>query len=295
MPNLYLEVHRENGYDVLRENCADLVIGPEGLKTCMWTSLLCVVAWPVSPGLGLYTMIQRNYLRLIYGGLKGRRDTGPVLCSSDGGDMCCSCVCWPYALRQHETFLAAQAEEGLLRFPWEQEYLHAHRRGGPSVDSQVCYILGAPQAGKTLLFERLLGSASGLEVQPVNKIRVGARPYKTTGDSVVFMEFWDVPSLCVDLVMPQSNHAALLVFDSNSERSFDEMTELATAVGERCHNCVVVATKEGVGGDRIGARAVLYSKAQYWAATKGWQFYGLDVTDNPSVSKLGRLAQAMFQ
>ena len=284
------QVHREEGYSAVSKNCGGRVVGNEGMKTCLWTGFLCVLGWPVSPGLGVFAMLQRNYLNIIYGGLKGNRDPNSVVCSSAGLDMCCACVCWPWALRQHQRFLREQEEEGLLRFPWEQEYLEHHKRP-PTVNTQVCYLVGPPESGKSLLFERLLGAAGGTEREALNKIRVGARPVGSNATDVHFLEYWDVPAVCLDLINPRRDHIFIFTFDSNSEESFDNMVELSAIAQDS--RAVVVGTKEDVEGGHIGGKAVLYSKVQHWADTRGWDFMGMSTLDNSSVTRLARFIQNM--
>jgi hypothetical protein len=260
-------------------------LGKEGLKTCMGTGCLCMVPYPISPGIGIFVASQRHYMNTVYSSLSGRQPNN-LLCSLSCVDLCCACMLWPVAVRQHAAFLETKEREGLLRYPWESEY-STMRRNAPGVETTICFLLGAKETGKSTIFERLLGAAQGLEKASLPKIRVGARPMKTTESDVHFIELWDVPVVCRELITPSDHHIAVLLFNSNDKSSFEALIEMEDLV-RSLKLVVVVATHHDLDTGGFGEKARLYSRAAEWTSQRGWLFLQVDVMNNTHIAMLKR-------
>jgi len=260
-------------------------IGWQGLWSCSCSACLCLAGWPVAPGLGCYVCLQRRYIELVYDGtVKSFCDSSTCI------EGCFACITWPCVLRQNYDYLEAKEKEGLLRYDWEVEYLSFHAKR-PKIQTQICYVMGPPRVGKTLLFQRLLASAFGSENVSLPKIRVGSRSVSTVGNTVKTLEVWDVPFVCQDLVRMERNHVTLLLFDCTVEQSLVDLMDLARASNIDCNNVIVVGMKEDVEEAResIGNKALLFGRASEWAQSHGYQLMGVAAFDNASIANLFRV------
>lgn len=160
-------IHREEYEKNTPEwECAKMMrcyLGPYGFASCLKTAFFCVIGWPLSPLLVLYTCNQRDVFRRGYDLTnnslnKHVNENGPVgweqhseltlQCFSWNSPISASCCCfspncyrytcfslcfeydlflscclWPFAVQEHVVYINKRRELGLLPFPWEYDLL----------------------------------------------------------------------------------------------------------------------------------------------------------------------------
>ena len=224
-------------------------MGDIGLNTCAITSMFCILGWPFSPLLALYTCKQRDNLQKLH------KSRNPCFASKENpstwdhikefNSVCCL---WPCAIIEQEYHMKHLNAIGLLPFHWEYDLIHTSIPNPPISDCYTAMIIGSNHCGKSTLFQKLLHtSIPALQNQiertiPDEKLRIGIRNTKVSKDKISFIEIWDIPTnniiqLPINFIhhtcehvlyntIPLEKTLIFLSFDVSSLTSWNELLHL---------------------------------------------------------------------
>lgn len=197
-----------------------------GCCTCLGTSCLCTLCWPLSPALGSYMCCQRSMLHNIYG---VDSITSKKWCGVTFNNL--KAFAWPSALMQHNEFLMNKKKDNLLHYKWATEALTTKdsKQQIPKRKDKLIMIVGSESCGKTETLMKLSGSRIP---SSSHDMQVGLKPVHVSAERITFLEFWDVP----ERYLPATGHlirhvsCIMLLFDATEELSFLVMKRIYSAV-----------------------------------------------------------------
>ena len=304
--------------------CNNYNLGFQGYSTCIITGMLNIAGGgPCSPFLGCYTCLQRLYIRTIYRDYIHNYNDN--ICPSSSLCYCFNkilntnsqsiftsntiesslsslCCIYPLTIMQHYHYLNNKNKDGLLRYPWESQHLNMLLKPPCQIKTNLIYIIGPTMVGKSTLFQKLLLSPHGTEKESLRKIRVGVRSVAVTNDSVVFLELWDVPPSCLELLRPENNSSnnsnnntkdkelqfGLFIFDSTDKKSFKELCLMVSSTLPNLDGGILVGTHDDIedGIEGFGSKAILFAEANDFAIKHNLHVMTVNSFDNIDVQRL---------
>ena len=236
------------------KGCISNEMGARGCRTCVYTSFMCGLCWPVSPLLGCYVHHMDTSLKARYGYFVPQ-DTWYTWFSG----ICC----WQSTVVNHLTSLRhgipyidliqstvtdAGDMDAVASFP--PVYLHqVHSPFMSNSDTAdtAAVIIGADGVGKTELLMKLCCTRIENYDTPsfaADEVRVGIRkiPYRwasckggrdkqlaaDVASASAFMEIWDIPkvqlSALQSIIAPVTH--ALLVYDTNRADTLQDLQDI---------------------------------------------------------------------
>ena len=224
-------------------------MGHQGCNICALTSVLCLLGWPFSPLLGIYTCIQRDNLQKLH------KSRNPAFASKDVSTIFDSfkekssvCCLWPCAILEQEYHMRHLDSIGLLPFHWEYDLIHTSIPSPPISECYTIMILGSNNCGKSTLFQKMLHTSipelhNQIENRlPDQKLRIGIRNTIVSKEQISFVEVWDIPmNDIINLPINFANHTCkhvlyntilldktivFLTFDVFSMQSWNELLQM---------------------------------------------------------------------
>lgn len=325
--------------------CNNYNLGIQGYGTCILTGILNIFGGgPCSPFLGCYTCLQRLYIRTIYRDyINNYNDhvcpsSSSCYCFNKIFNTCCQsiftsnttesilsglCCIYPLTIMQHYYYLNNKNKDGLLRYPWESQHLNMLLKPPCKIKTNLIYIIGPTMVGKSVLFQKLLLSPNGTEKESLRKIRVGVRSIALTDDSAIFLEVWDVPPSCLELLRPEKNfnnnnntllnttasssttaannlkknnnnvkekdlQYGLFIFNSTDPNTFKELCPMILDILPNLDGGILVGTHDDIedGTEGFGSKAILFAEAHDFALEHNLQVMTVNSLDNIDVQRL---------
>lgn len=181
---------------------ANYPMGEKGLYKCCSSCVLGCLGWPVSPCLTAHLSKLRKKLSIMH------REHGYEF----GIYSWRSVLCWPANLAHIFSFVKEREEEGSLVFDWDLKNYKDHLQPRPEYETKRVFLIGPRSGNKGRFMEKLLtycdsqGDNEGRQISypGLTPIHIGVKAFQMTGDSVCFLEIWDIPEDQMDSVMVKS-------------------------------------------------------------------------------------------
>ena len=278
-------------------SCQRFTFGKSGCQTCCLTAFYCSLGWPCSPLLTCHLNSQSTSISRIY-------DRGVI-------PRCTQCtLLWPKMVLQHILLYEQLEKEGRLFYDWtlNPAVLRSFQHQPFDTKDSAVLILGDKRVGKTELLMKLCHRylyEKREESFENNEVRVGFRPMSVQNDTVVTLEFWDIPTLHLQSIHTIRARVTciLLVFDTNRNETLEEVKNVMKDVrnmGDCVQNAkyVLVAAKndhlyhktthEGKFDSDPNHRKL--EKAAIWAKENNMEFVSIASLFNIGVNDILKIA-----